>query len=1378
MTRDKAKRKIALFTLVSFLWSQVAVQSVLAEQLTSGEKAGQSSEKIDAAQSIEGLEKTANQQANNVENLRIRFSQTSAEQAPTDEKLISADVNRDGLINIEDLVIVAHAEGQKGKGIAEDLNGDGEVGEADRQLVAALFGASTREAWANDITYQITQQIVDIAISAMLGDPSLSKEALTKRKQEAENLINEMLLEFDQKGRLDKIEQVFNQTVAERAKKTQEVINQVGLKIQGLGSSRTFEELKQNRDALVNQVNQSLFLEPEQQKALIQQINQRYTEVGAKLPYPNSVEQKIATQIQGIYALQPISEIQAIEKEISENPDIFYRDELRQEFQGTLQKVYHGAFGTLQIVDLNLMSSLSDPTASNERLEAQMRELTEWVNAYLFEADRPERLKKIQTKYEKVITERMAQRNQAESQINARIPKELNVSLTLDVLTKNREALTREVNASPFLEKTDRERLIQKINETFELVRAQLPGPASFRLVGPQEQKLEMGQLFKIQLEKPQEDADYSVVVELDGQKLTDPQDFTLGDGAIVIKAPDKAGTYAYHVVVTARKNEKELKVELNVKVTVLRPKPNPVRLEKPADFKGVFDVDQELEISFKAEAGVKYTAKLTGPDGKSLDASIAIEGEAGKVLLRGLGVGTYQLTVTGERDGRSVTGDPLPIEVTQTIGPAPASPILKIAGGLKSALETNELVVIQLTKEEGASYRAEVTLDGNPVNEGVRLDANAGTITLLSVQVGRYQIKVFAEKNGKTTLTDMTFEVSSITDPQARLLKDNGLLIYVGTVMDVEGAVWREDPTGKGQAVHDAVALLYASYNRLNGFKNSATPTPQKEVESFVETNNRYIQALREFGRNDLADRVKNALVTFLRQSGFGQLEELVELNNFNERPLPTLPVLKPPAGFNNILDIGQPLAVSFNPQEGVRYRAVVGVNGQEVPTNSVKVDDKAGTIAISPSQAGVYTIQLIAERSGKIIKSEPLSVTLTRILPPAPAKPVLTSLTGTDGFLRTGQSLEAKVTTLEPGVEYQGQVKKDGVEIKEGFSFDKTTGRITVEEPSVGLYEFQVTVTRDGKDVTSDPMKVMIVRVIPGPIQLLDLPALVTGNKVKISWTADPNARSGYQLIYAKQGSPRVVQTLPPGVISAEITDLEDDASYDISVVGLYLNIDGTIQQGASGTLKTIRVNIPAPIPGAISGINAVQKFPYEENIVMSWTPEVSSVEYEVFVDNAAEPIVVKSNTTLPISLKAGETHQVKIRGINKDGVKGTLTEFSNITVKPAIQRERLEALHEYSGIVSDVFNEYVRRFVEGNGGAFKVEVWQQFPSYQSFLRQTELYNQINGNWWNVTHNDIDLLEQRNEEYAKALEIEGQTNLAKRVREAMKAFKKAIGL
>lgn len=53
------------------------------------------------------------------------------------------DVNADGIVNVQDLVLVAGKFGQSGESLKEDVNGDGEVDVRDLVLVASHFGEDT-----------------------------------------------------------------------------------------------------------------------------------------------------------------------------------------------------------------------------------------------------------------------------------------------------------------------------------------------------------------------------------------------------------------------------------------------------------------------------------------------------------------------------------------------------------------------------------------------------------------------------------------------------------------------------------------------------------------------------------------------------------------------------------------------------------------------------------------------------------------------------------------------------------------------------------------------------------------------------------------------------------------------------------------------------------------------------------------------------------------------------------------------------------------------------------------------------------------------------------------------------------------------------------
>ena len=53
------------------------------------------------------------------------------------------DINNDGTVNIQDLVLVANEIGQFGENLKGDLNGDGTVNVLDLVIVASHFGADT-----------------------------------------------------------------------------------------------------------------------------------------------------------------------------------------------------------------------------------------------------------------------------------------------------------------------------------------------------------------------------------------------------------------------------------------------------------------------------------------------------------------------------------------------------------------------------------------------------------------------------------------------------------------------------------------------------------------------------------------------------------------------------------------------------------------------------------------------------------------------------------------------------------------------------------------------------------------------------------------------------------------------------------------------------------------------------------------------------------------------------------------------------------------------------------------------------------------------------------------------------------------------------------
>ena len=53
------------------------------------------------------------------------------------------DVNDDGTVNIQDLVLVANELGESGEDLKGDLNGDGTVNIQDLVIVASHFGEDT-----------------------------------------------------------------------------------------------------------------------------------------------------------------------------------------------------------------------------------------------------------------------------------------------------------------------------------------------------------------------------------------------------------------------------------------------------------------------------------------------------------------------------------------------------------------------------------------------------------------------------------------------------------------------------------------------------------------------------------------------------------------------------------------------------------------------------------------------------------------------------------------------------------------------------------------------------------------------------------------------------------------------------------------------------------------------------------------------------------------------------------------------------------------------------------------------------------------------------------------------------------------------------------
>ena len=109
---------------------------------------------------------------------------------------IPEDVNRDDVVNILDLVLVASVLGETGQDLMADVNGDGIVNILDLVLVAGALGntAAAPSAWDRDLERDFHGNSIAFAIHSL--DPSLSTRLITPTTASVNKwLINARALE-------------------------------------------------------------------------------------------------------------------------------------------------------------------------------------------------------------------------------------------------------------------------------------------------------------------------------------------------------------------------------------------------------------------------------------------------------------------------------------------------------------------------------------------------------------------------------------------------------------------------------------------------------------------------------------------------------------------------------------------------------------------------------------------------------------------------------------------------------------------------------------------------------------------------------------------------------------------------------------------------------------------------------------------------------------------------------------------------------------------------------------------------------------------------------------------------------------------------------